>query len=187
MARHHRQRDLRLAFQGLSALAGAAGRVDTLGTPDRGRVVDPRSPVVVRRPPDALASISLPAIRLVRWRRPGSATGVMGRETHDVAKQTSISHRLGRRGDEPVPRVVCWWYADRPRRHAPRRVARPGRDRQVHEPAAHPARDAAGRGDQPEGRQADRLLRDLDAAVHSADPAGRPAGDAGVGLWRSLS
>ena len=34
------------------------------------------------------------------------------------------------------------------------------------------------------GRQDRRLLRDLDEAVHAADPAGRPAGDDRLGLRR---
>ena len=49
---------------------------------------------------------------------------------------------------------------------------------------ADPAGDAAGGHDHHAGRQAGRLLRDLDEAVRPADPAGGAPGHDGVGLRR---
>ena len=68
-------------------------------------------------------------------------------------------------------------------RSDPGRHARPERRHQVRDPAAHPAGHAPGGDDHDAGRQAGRLLRDLDAAVPAADPAGGHARHDRLGLW----
>ena len=75
--------------------------------------------------------------------------------------------------------TIAWYVAARRRMdaagHRPDsgRHARPDRRPEVRDAAADPAGDAAGGDDHHAGRQAGRLLRDLDAAALPADPAGR--------------
>ena len=155
----------------------------TMQAPDRGTVVDPRRPGRACRPPDAQAWILLPANRLLKW-RPGSEPGVMGRKTHDAAVQASVPCWLRSSRDRAVPRVLRGRHADRSRRSDRRRVTRPRGHRQVRHLAAHSAGYAPVAHDPPAGRQAHRLLRDLDAPAVAADPANRFAADDGLGLRR---
>ena len=103
----------------------------------------------------------------------------------DAALQTHV-HRVGRRrrrGLLPVRTASRDECADCARPD-PGRLSRSETDSEVHDAAARPAGDAAGGHAHRPGRQARRLLRDLDAAARPADPAVGHADDDGLGLRR---
>ena len=117
-------------------------------------------------------------------------SGGRGREEHSDGDHAAVLptdvRRLGRRRRCRLLPVRQASRPERTDRAGPDscRHARPGGRAQVRHTDADPAGHAQGGHDQTAGRQAPRLLRDLDAADPAADSPRRPPQDHGLGVRR---